>query len=538
LTCAFVFVEKIEERMIPMKRNVEDFERPLSGEMSEGQPTDQFAGQSAGQPPALGRRRFVQGACVLGAGAVFGSTLAACAPKKEQETPTATETVYDVLVVGAGGAGFAAALTAKQQGAAQVLLLEKGQMVGGNTNFSSSGMNASETKFQKQAEIEDSNDLFIDETYEGGHKKADLDLVSVMCTSSSAAIDWLEATGIKLDNITQMGGASVKRCHRPTDGSAVGLTLIPGLAAATETAGVTILTETSATELLVDQKGAVVGVKATNLGKEVSYKAKSVVIAAGGFGSNREMIGKYRPAIKDFPSTNVPFTTGDGMIMAEKVGAELIQMEEIQIHPTVSPDDGSLIAEGIRGGGAILVNIEGKRFIDEMKTRDAVSEAELAQPGDFVYVLYDKQVFDANKAAAGYEKRELSVKGNTLDELAAAIKIDPATLAQTVAAYNAVTTEGAQDEFGRTVGLIAFGEGPFYACRVAPGIHYCMGGIKVDKENRALTAGGQPIGGLYAAGESTGGLHGGNRLGGNGVCDTMVFGCNAGANAATYSAAV
>jgi fumarate reductase flavoprotein subunit len=492
---------------------------------------------------AFDRRSFIKGGVAFTVATAFGTTalasLTGCAPKGNSPSDSsasapAVET-YDIVIVGAGGAGLAAALAAKQEGVAKVLLLEKGLGSGGNTSFSSSGMNASETDFQKKDGIEDSNKLFVEDTLKGGHETGDSKLVGFMCDNSATAIEWLDEVGITLDNVTQMGGASVKRCHRPTDGSAIGKTLIPGLRDAVERTGVEILVETPATELLTDESGAVIGVKAKSKdGSEMTCEAKAVIITAGGFGSNKEMLRKYRPEIADFVTTNIPYTTGDGMVMAQKAGAELVLMEQVQTHPTVEQETGALIAEGIRGGGAILVNAEGARFFNEMETRDAVSAAELTQPGGYAYVIYDQQVYDGNLDAVSYDERGLSVKAATLAELAAEIKLDASALEETVVAYNAVTTEGATDAFGRTKGLIAFGSGPFYACKIAPGIHYCMGGIRVDAQSRALSADGKPIVGLYAAGESTGGLHGDNRLGGNGVCDTMVFGPNAAREAARY----
>jgi fumarate reductase flavoprotein subunit len=502
------------------------------------------ADEPLGGSASIDRRGFVKGGVALGAavalsGTAFASLVGCTSKNPEQpggEAPQAE--TYDIVIVGAGGAGLAAALAARQEGVDKILLLEKGVGSGGNTNFSSSGMNASQTRFQDTAGIEDTNKLFADDTFAGGHEMGERSLVDFMCENSSAAIDWLDEAGITLDNITQMGGASVKRCHRPTDGSAIGKTLIPGLRDAVERNGIAVLTETPATELIVNDAGTVVGVKARPEGDstDTSYQAKAVIITAGGFGSNKEMIREYRPAIADFVTTNIPYTTGDGMLMAQKAGAELVLMDQIQTHPTVEQTTGALIAEGIRGGGAILINSEGKRFFNEMETRDAVSEAELEQPGKFAFVVYDQQVYDSNLDAASYDERKLSVKANTLQELAAEMDVDADALAETVAAYNAVTNEGVEDSFGRTKGLIAFGNGPFYACKVAPGIHYCMGGIRVDALSRALNAKGEPIVGLYAAGESTGGLHGGNRLGGNGVCDTMVFGPNAAKQAAAYAA--
>uniref|UniRef100_UPI00248EDA75 FAD-binding protein n=1 Tax=Eggerthella sinensis TaxID=242230 RepID=UPI00248EDA75 len=248
----------------------------------------------------------------------------------------------------------------------------------------------------------------------------------------------------------------------------------------------------------------------------------------GGLGANPDMVVQYRPDLKGYVTTNQPGATGDGYTMAESAGAELVQMDQIQIHPTVEQSSSTLIAEGVRGGGAILVNSEGKRFFDEMSTRDKVSAAELEQPGSFAWCTFDQQVYDANKAIAKYDKAGLVQKGANVAELAAAIDVDPATLQATIDAYNAITTDGAADEFGRTEGCIAFADGNMYAIKVAPGIHHEMGGVKINEKNEALDASGNAIPGLYAAGEVTGGIHGNNRIGGNAVCDITVFGKNVG----------
>lgn len=227
------------------------------------------------------------------------------------------------------------------------------------------------------------------------------------------------------------------------------------------------------------------------------------------------MITKYRPDLEGYVSTNQPGATGDGYAMAEAVGAQLIQMDQIQIHPTVEQSSSMLIAEGLRGGGAILVNSEGKRFFNEMSTRDKVSAAELEQPGKFAWEVFDQTVYDKNKAAANYDKSGLVKKGDSVEALAKEIEVDAATLQATIDAYNKLTTEGATDEFGRTQGMIEFQPGNMYAIKVAPGIHHEMGGIKINVDNQALGEGDEPIKGLYAAGEVTGGIHGNNRIGGN-----------------------
>lgn len=483
-------------------------------------------------PHRLTRRSFVAGVGAMGVLGVLGSWgLTGCAPETEEQAEQAGGATqgesYDVVIIGTGGAGMSAAIAAYDKGLTNVVLLEKMGVNGGNTNFSSSGMNASETKFQKEQGIEDNNDLFAQETLDGGHDTGNKELVKFMCDNSAGAIDWLDGLGVKLDNITLTGGMSVKRCHRPTDGSAVGLTLVPGLLAAVNERNIPIKMDCDVQEL-VKEGDVVTGVKAKFEGKETVFNAKAVILATGGLGANADMVEKYRPDLKGYVTTNQPGATGDGYTMAENVGAELIQMDQIQIHPTVEQETSTLIAEGVRGGGAILVNSESKRFFDEMSTRDKVSAAELEQPGGFAWCVFDQQVYDANKAIAKYDKANLVKKGGSVEELAKELDLDATTLQATIDAYNAITTDGVTDEFGRTEGCIAFTEGNMYAIKVAPGIHHEMGGVKINEKNEALDASGNAIPGLYAAGEVTGGIHGNNRIGGNAVCDITVFGKNVG----------
>jgi fumarate reductase flavoprotein subunit len=480
----------------------------------------------------IDRRNFVQGLAAMGViSIVSGSVLSGCKPKTH--TPGEPQAYnYDLVIVGAGGSGMAAALTARAKGVEKIIILEKEIFNGGNTNFSSSGMNASETKFQKEQGIEDTNESFVEDTYKGGKELGQIDLIEHLCNNSAEAIEWLESINITFDNITLTGGSKTKRCHRPTDGSAVGKTLVPGLENALKADDITVLNQTDVSKIIVSD-GKVTGAE---LKDGTVYNAPAVVITTGGFGANFDMIAEYRPDLKDYVTTNAQGTQGDGMRMAEAVGAELIDMDQIQIHPTVDQATGSLIAEGIRGGGAILVNKEGKRFTDEMQTRDVVSAAELAQPDKYAFVVYDQQVYDKNPDAASYEKLKLSTKANTLAELASALDIDTATLEETITSYNKVALEGGADEFGRTQGLLVLDHAPYYACKVAPGIHHCMGGIRINVRNEVLDASGKAIAGLFAAGETTGGIHGANRLGGNAICDIMVNGRQAGQSAATYLA--
>ncbi|WP_281654634.1 FAD-dependent oxidoreductase, partial [Eggerthella sinensis] len=257
-------------------------------------------GSTLQAPHRLTRRSFIAGVGAMGALSVLGGLgLAGCSPQGEGASNGGSEGAaegesYDVVIIGTGGAGMSAAIAAYDKGLTNVVLLEKMGVNGGNTNYSSSGMNASETKFQKEQGIEDSNDLFAKETLDGGHNTGDEQLVKFMCDNSAGAIDWLDSLGIKLDNITLTGGMSVKRCHRPTDGSAVGLTMVPGLLAAVEERKIPVMMNCEAKELIKDGD-AVTGVKVKADGKEKVLGAKAVILATGGLGANPDMVVQYRP---------------------------------------------------------------------------------------------------------------------------------------------------------------------------------------------------------------------------------------------------
>lgn len=487
----------------------------------------------------MNRRSFLTTAAVTAGVAAMGAGTVALADEAAEEAP-AEGGDYDVVVIGMGGAGMCASIAAKEAGVEKVALLEMNAVVGGCTNFSSSGMNAAETQYQADAGIDDTIDLFISDTMTGGHNMNNLELVTKLCTEAKDGITWLGDHGIVLSDVTSMGGASVPRCHRPADRSAVGGYMVPLLQEATEAAGVEVFLEHRAIELLKGEDGAVNGVVAQDAdGNEVTFNAGAVILATGGFGANFDMIGMYRPDLVDFVTTNASGSQGDGMVMAQAAGANLINMDQIQTHPTVyiteGSTTGSLVGEAVRGSGAILINQEGNRFTDEQGTRDVVSAAELEQPEGKVWVLYDQTLYDNTPVTATYESRGMSLKGETLEELCDQIGVDAATLQSTIDTYNAAVEAGGEgDPFGRTTGLGVLTTAPWYAIPVSPGIHHCMGGVYINTDSQALSIRGEVIPGLYAAGETTGGIHGSNRLGGNAVADIVVMGINAGKKAAEY----
>ena len=456
------------------------------------------------------------------------------ASEREYTDPSKIKDQYDVIVVGSGGAGMSAAISAKDAGA-DVAIFEKMPIIGGNTSKSSGGMNASETKFQKEQGIEDSNDLFYEETLKGGKGTNNPELLRYMVDHSAEAIEWLDGMGIRLNKITFSGGFSVARIHRPEDGSAVGGYLVNGLYNNLMEREVPIFVNADVTDL-TDKDGTVTGVTVKIDGKEKTIKAKAVVLATGGFGSNMDMITKFKPELEGYVTTNHEGATGDGIALAEEEGADTVQMDQIQIHPTVYQETSYLVSEAVRGEGAILVNSEGKRFYNEMETRDNVSAAINSLPERSAYVVFDQALRERATAIEQYDEMGMVVKGDTVAELAKAIGVPEENLVATMEAWNKYVAAKNDTEFSRTTGMEHdLTKAPYYAIKIAPGIHHTMGGLKINTKTEVLKKDGSVIPGLYAAREVTGGVHGSNRIGGNAVADIIIFGRQAGSQSAEYS---
>ena len=490
----------------------------------------------------------------------------------------------DIVIVGAGGAGMTAAIAAANEGK-NVVIVESQAMVGGNSVRSTGGMNAAKTpaqdenEFAESAGVEktletaasewagneaitaladtvagqwaeyqanpvgyfDSVELMELDTLIGGHGTNDPALVEALCSNSADAIAWLSEQGIELTSVSSFGGASVKRIHRPVDSEgktiSVGSYMIPLLQAKCEELGVEFIMNTTANEILTDANGAAVGIAATDKnGAAVTVNAKAVILATGGFGANLDMVVEYKPDLAGFMTTNAPGAQGQGIDMAVAIGAGTVDMDQIQIHPTVEANTAALITEGLRGDGAILVNAEGNRFTDEVGTRDVVSAAEIAQTGSYSWLVIDQAMADASSVIQGYIKNGYTVTGETYEELAEAMGVDAAAFAATMDKWNAAVAAGVDEEFGRTSFTNPLDTAPYYAIKVTAGIHHTMGGLTINPQTQVLAGDGTVIDGLYAAGEVTGGVHGGNRLGGNAVADFVVFGRIAGEQAAAYAA--
>ena len=492
------------------------------------------------------------------------------------------EETVDVVVVGAGGAGMTAAITATDAGK-KVIVVESQPIAGGNSVRSTGGMNAAKTPYQDKNEFKeaagvektlataaekfadnetitslaatvksqwdayqanpqgyfDSVELMELDTLIGGKGKNNPELVKTLAENSAAAIEWLASIGAEVKNVGAFGGASVKRIHRPVnaDGkvTAVGAYIVPILEKNLQDRNVQFLFDTTANEIIM-KDGKAVGIKATGKdGHKVTINAKSVVIATGGFGANAEMVEKYKPELKGFATTNAEGAQGQGIEMATAVGAATVDMDQIQIHPTVHiEEDGNahLITEGLRGDGAILVNAEGKRFYDEVSTRDKVSAAIIAQPEKSAWLVVDQSMVDKSAVIAGYIKSGYTVTGATYEELAKAMGVDETTFVSTMNTWNQAVEAKSDAEFNRTSFANPLTAAPYYAIKITPAVHHTMGGIVINPKAEVLNEKGEVISGLFAAGEVTGGVHGANRLGGNAVADFVVFGRISGQSAA------
>lgn len=490
----------------------------------------------------------------------------------------------DLVIVGAGGAGMTAAIAAAGEGL-NVVVVESQAMVGGNSVRSTGGMNAAKTplqdnnEFGEAAGVEktlvaaegyadneaitalaktvaeqweayqanpegyfDSVELMELDTMIGGKGVNDPELVKTLCENTADSITWLESIGAPLTSVGAFGGASVKRIHRPVNAEgktvSVGAYIVPILEKNLADAGVEVILNTTVDTILTDANGAVCGVTGVSTdGSKLTVNADAVILATGGFGANLDMVVSYKPELEGFMTTNAAGIQGQGIVMAQALGAATVDMAQIQIHPTVEANTAALITEGLRGDGAILVNAEGKRFIDEVGTRDVVSAAEIAQTGSYGYLIVDQAMVDASSVIQGYIKKGFTTQGDTYEALAAELGMDEAAFAETMNAWNGYVEAKNDPDFGRTSFANPLNTAPYYAIKVTPGVHHTMGGLKINSATEVLTEDGTAIPGLFAAGEITGGVHGANRLGGNAVADFVVFGRIAAESAVAYVAA-
>jgi flavocytochrome c len=480
------------------------------------------------------------------AGVTLSKADAKAIKKVVKNTPAVSN--YDVVVIGAGGAGFSAAIEAKNAGA-NVVLLEKMPAVGGNSLISGAEMNAARNWVQpKLGILDDSAERHAADTFKGGDKKGDMKVINVMTANALDAAKWCrDYLGVRFedDNLFFFGGHSRKRALIPVGHT--GTEFIAKFQAKADELGIPVITDMKAEELIKDKTGRVVGVKATSHGATYTFNAKGgVVLATGGFGANKAMVKKYNPKIDErFKTTDAPGTTGEALYMAKRAGAQLVNMGYIQTYPICDPISGviELIADS-RFDGAIMLNQEGKRFVEELERRDVLSEAILKQTGNYCWVLWNDNIGKISNTVKehpteyeAFTKQGIMATCPDLKCIADFTKMPLKQLESTVKRVSSMAGKGNDKDFHHRGGLMDMSEGQYYVIKAVPSTHHTMGGVRINEKAQALTAKGQVIPGLWAAGEVTGVTHGTNRLGGNAYTDIIVFGRIAGEAAAFEAAA-
>ena len=452
----------------------------------------------------------------------------------------------DVAIVGTGGAALAAAVTAAEAGAS-VVMLDKMDVIGGNTNAGEGTLNAPDPERQEAQGVEDSVEHFYTDTYEGGDEKGDPALVHILTENALDAVHFMEDHGLVYENqcFTAIGG---KWCRGHAvevekKGEQGGSYYVSVLRSTAEKLGVKIYGNAKV-DTILEEGGKVVGVSGSRRnGAKVQVRAKSVVMATGGYARNPELASQFDKRVtSDMPSSNVSSSTGDGIVMGQAIGADLANMELVQIHPLGDPQNGGVatfVGNWLGVEDYMMVNDEAKRFINEDGRRDEIANAILEQSNKEMWLLVDSTNIASDRASqidelvdTGHSYRCESVTG-----LADKINVPADELQKTVDRYNGFIVAKNDEDFGKKLlgsdgdNSYQLTDAPYYASKRVPTIHYTMGGLKINTDAQVMNTSGAAIENLYACGECTGGVQGSNRLGGNSYTDLIVFGRIAGANA-------
>lgn len=459
----------------------------------------------------------------------------------------------DVAVIGGGGTGMAAALSALEHGAQKVVILEKLGYMGGSTNVSGGALNAVDDKRQKAQGIKDSIETFYNSTMKGGHNVGTPELVHYLTDNAYHTVEWMETEGVKFkDKIGAATGSLGQRSHYGIKPAGWAYTSEFEKQLKRYGDRVVIFTETPAQEILLNKNGFVRGVRALREGKQpVTVLAKNVILATGGFGANvqyRQEVntGVWKEVKLDsrIGTTNInQAAQGDGLRMAQKVGADIIGLSDIQLHPNGTPGTGLMQDIATSGRNRLFVNTNGDRFVSESAARDTLCKAIFQQPGGTYWLVMNKLRYpdESKPDGMGVTMQDMLKlgrvkKAETLDELAKLIGVPAENLKAAVEEYNkAASNKGTADKYGfvaTNTDDAPMTEGPWYACKKVPTVHHTMGGVKINTKAEVIGKNGKVIPGLFAAGEVTGGIHGANRLGGNAIADVFTFGRQAGASAA------
>ena len=474
----------------------------------------------------------------------------------------------DLLIVGSGLAGLAAAVEAYQSpifANKKITIIEKDSKIGGNSAKATSGINSVATPAQSEQSVQDSYAKFEQDTLVAGNNLGDPQLVKKMIEESTSAWYFLNRLGVALDTLSQCGGHSEPRTHRPAK-APTGWAIISALKKYIETVAgnsINVVTNSYITSLIThneDSPKARKGVRQYIVGVTGQFAeggeqtmlrivTPAVIIATGGYAHDRtadSLLARYVPHIKDLPTTTSIHSQGDGIKMAVKIGAALVDMEHVQVHPTGLVDPKNpwettkfLGPELLRGVGGILLDCRGNRFCNELGLRNYITEQIFTHcpksPQSQAYLVLNLEAKEAFGPTLGFYQAKgfINLMGNG-SLVAEDCQFPAENFRQTLLDYKK-SAEAGQDQFGKTRFPTVFEwEQPFLVAKITPVLHYTMGGLKINRWAQVLNQAKEVIQGLYAAGEVTGGVHGNNRLVGNGLLDNIVFGREAGRQVSRY----
>ncbi|EDO14782.1 hypothetical protein Kpol_370p10 [Vanderwaltozyma polyspora DSM 70294] len=456
-----------------------------------------------------------------------------------------------VVIVGSGLAGLTTAYQLVSSHNIPVIILEKSNSLGGNSIKASSGINGANTFTQKSEDIDDTPELFLKDTIKSAKGRGINSLMKVLTSESAGAIEWLRKEfDLKLDLLAQLGGHSVPRTHRSSGKLPPGFEIVSALTkklkaiAESDPNRVKFLLNSKVIDVETSYFKGVTGITYLDDGNNKQIiPTENVVFCTGGFGYSDSLIQKFAPHLAHLPTTNGEQTTGDGQLILSKLGGDLIDMGQIQVHPTgfIDPEDRKnnkkfLAAEALRGLGGILLNqITGKRFVNELDTRDEVTKAiqKYGPSNDnrAIIVLSEKVYENYKNNMNFYLSKKLLVKMKVKDLVKHYdLPISVGEMTRELVKYSTAK----KDEFGRSLRINTFGgdvtgETEVYVGEITPVIHFTMGGARINERAEVLNSRGtRTARGLYAAGEVSGGVHGANRLGGSSLLECAVFGRIAG----------
>ncbi len=473
-----------------------------------------------------------------------GTALAAAAgfARAESSEGVKWDETHEVVVIGSGGAGMAAAVKAAQTGAKDIVVFEKLAFTGGNTLIAQGFMNAADPVRQPRQGIKDSPENHMKQTLAAGDFRGDPERVRVLCENAYGAVTWLESLGMKFkDNVIQIFGALYPRSHITALPKGQGYDTV--LSKAAKDLGIKVETGVAMTEVIREKAfdGPVLGVQIIRKGKPVYVRAsRAVVLAAGGFSGNKYLRELHDPRVKGLGTDNLPGSTGEVAMAAVRVGGYLVGMDFIQSTPGAPAGKKMKLLLNFNVNGSIYVDKRGNRIVNEGARRDVIRDAVLGTPERYAYTVCDNENFmsydEVNRKAIheGIKINE-AWTAPTIRELAEKMGVDPAGLEKTINRYNdEFVKNGVDPDFGKTAVNLTkrIEKGPFWACYTGMTVHHTMGGPNTNTKAQVLDWQGNAIPRLYAAGEITGGIHGTNRVGGNAVLDCFVFGQIAGENAA------